>query len=123
MKELKIKYKALIIGLSLAVSFPFLFIASNEDRVTSFVENAYIIQSATEYFDIDVDECIKCQEGGWYYIAILITFFVLVILVLFILAMVPVVIVMRIFAGWSFDFTVKTLVLGRYPDEWKVTIT
>ena len=123
MNELQTKYKALIIGLSLLALLPLAFAATNQDRMTNFLENTYVIKAAAKHYNIDVHDCIKCQKGGWQFAAILIIFLVFTILFSFVAVLIPLAIALRLFAGWSFKFTINTLLLGRYPEAWKVSST
>lgn len=123
MNELQTKYKALIIGISLVALLPLAFAATNKQRFTSFTESTYIIQAVAKHYEIDMHECIKCQKNGWKFGSILVIFLVLVILFSFVISLIPIAIVMTLFAGWSLGFTIQILLLGRYPDTWKVTNT
>jgi len=123
MNELQTKYKALIIGISLVALLPLAFAATNKQRFTSFTESTYIIQAVAKHYEIDMHECIKCQKNGWKFGSILVIFLVLVILFSFVISLIPIAIVMKLFAGWSLDFTIQILLLGSYPDTWKVTST
>ena len=123
MNELQTKYKALIIGISLVALLPLAFAATNKQRFTSFTESTYIIQAVAKHYEIDMHECIKCQKNGWKFGSILVIFLVLVILFSFVISLTSIAIVMTLFAGWSLGFTIQILLLGRYPDTWKVTNT
>jgi len=123
MNELQTKYKALIIGISLVALLPLAFAATNKQRFTSFTESTYIIQAVAKHYEIDMHECIKCQKNDWKFGSILVIFLVLVILFSFVISLIPIAIVMTLFAGWSLGFTIQILLLGSYPDTWKVTST
>ena len=123
MNELQTKYKALILLLLVVALSPIFFAASNNDRLVQFMETTYVVQEAAEHYSIDINECIKCQEGGWEFAAILIVFLVVVIIASFAAILVPLAVILKIFAGWSFSFAIQTLLLGRYPEQWKVKNT
>ncbi|MEZ0174377.1 MAG: hypothetical protein AB9Q20_08685 [Candidatus Reddybacter sp.] len=120
MNDLKGKYKALVIGLSLLAILPLFIAAVNNDHLDTFLEYTYVIPAAAEYYQINIHECIKCQAGGWWFATILIIYLVLVIVISFIAVLIPISVAMRIFAGWPFIFTIKALLLGRYPEKRKV---
>lgn len=123
MNELQTKYKALIIMLSLISVAPIFLAVSNEAQLKTFLEVTYVVQAAADHYNIEMDACIKCQENGWIFAAILIVSLVLVILVSYVAALIPLAMILKLFAGWPFSFTIKTLLLGKFPEEWKTTNT
>ncbi len=95
----------------------------NEERRASFLETTYIVQAAADHYNIEMDECITCQENGWLFIGVVIVFLALVIFTSYIAVLIPLAMILRLFADWPFSFTIKTFLLGKYPEQWKATNT
>ena len=119
MEHLKFKYRFLTIFLSVAIVFPPLgYAATNKRAALSFVENSYVIQQAIERYNIDYDECVSCQENGWPFSSILISYMLSLMVGSFLMMYAIISISLRVSIGWSSSHTFNILLRGRYPKAW-----
>ncbi len=119
MEYLKFKYKLLTIFLSVVIVFPPLgYAAINKVEALSFVENSYVIQRAIVRYNIDYNECARCQENGWLFSSILISYMLFLIVGSFVIMYAIVSILLRVVIGWRFSQSFNILIRGRYPEKW-----
>ena len=121
MGELTLKYKILVGALSLAMLLPMLIAASgsNPDYFIPVIENAPISSFLIKHYGIDINYCLKCQEGGLYFAAVFIVYMLIVILLMCSISFIIMATVMKLLFKWQYKFTISTLLYGNYSESWK----
>lgn len=121
MGELKLKYKILVGTLSLAMLLPMLIAVSgsNLEYLIAVIENAPISSFLIKHYEIDINYCLKCQEGGLYFAAVSIVYMIVVILLMCSVSFIIMATIMKLLFKWKYKFTISTLLYGNYPESWK----
>ncbi len=119
MDKLKFQYKALITMLSLITVAP-LFIAMLYAPVEpDYITNIQFIQNLANIYNINLNECLKCQENGIVFGFMFILIFIVLVLLLFLISISIVATLLKLILGWSFKFTFSILIKSKYPKEWQ----
>lgn len=115
MNELRAKYKFLVIGLSFLVISPIFIVAHYKECIGSYLESMVIVQAFIEHYEIDINECLRCQEHGWKLDIIGVSLMISA----FSAAFIALAVNLKIFANWRLMFTVDVLLSGKYLETWK----
>ena len=119
MDELKPRYKFTIAIISLIAISPIfatsLFISTTPD----FINNIPLLQTFANTYNINLNECLKCQENGLTFGAIFILSLVLMVVLSMAVMLTIVSLSLKPLFGWSVSSTFSILLKGNYPEEWK----
>ena len=119
MDKLKPRYKLLIAIISLIAISPIFVTSLYISTTPDFINNIPLIQNLSVTYNINLNECLKCQDNGLVFGAIFILSLVLMVL-LSIGAMLTIVsLLLKPLLGWSVSSTFSILLKGNYPEEWK----
>ena len=118
MDKLKFRYKLIIALFTLFISFPLLLAAINNDVSVNYLVNNPIVQNASIKYDIDLSDCLKCQDNGLLFGAVFLITFISIMLLSFFIMYCILLVILNIAFGWSSKKVFNILIKGQYPETW-----
>ena len=116
--NLKPRYKAYTYLITFLCILPLITACIYKEELLPVLSNGFVIQAAAEKYNIDVDDCLKCQENGWLFVTILISYLIFLLLLSFMVPLMLIATVVKLIYGTPFLFTVKVFFTGKYPQHW-----
>ena len=117
---LKPEYKRNILLVILLCMSPLLSFFIYQEWAINALENSYIIHATADKYNIDIQECLKCQEGGWVFIMILLLYLTTLLLASFVLPLFLLSIMLKVLYGISLILMFNVFIKGKYPQHWFV---
>jgi len=120
MDKLKPRYKLLITIISLIMISPLIVASLYVSATPEFINNIPLMQKFAITYNINLNECLKCQDNGLLIGAIFIILLIFIMLVSFAIMLIISTLLLKPFLGWSISTAFSILIKGNYPEEWKI---